>query len=125
MIKEFDPLIYPRKLWISIDATQEELKEYFNTDVEPLDDTNIAIAGSCHKELADGKTFGGILIQFQDVKNNPKGIITHESFHAACDIFDYIGAFVDSKNQEPFAYLAGWVSKCAELTIEEFLKNEV
>lgn len=48
-------------------------------------------------------------------------IITHEAFHASLDMFDAIGCRIDANNQEPFAYLVGWVSKC----MEEVKRNKV
>ena len=43
-------------------------------------------------------------------------IIAHESVHAAMDIYNYISASVDLSNQEPFAYLVGYIANCVYKT---------
>ena len=43
-------------------------------------------------------------------------IIAHESVHAAMDIYNYISASVDLGNQEPFAYLVGYIANCVYKT---------
>lgn len=55
---------------------------------------------------------GGILIRFRNKKAMTTSIISHEATHAALEIFDYVGAVVDPKNQEPFTYLVGWIADC-------------
>ena len=47
------------------------------------------------------------------------GTIAHEAFHAAFDILDRAGVKPDAKNQEPFAYLLGWVVDAVHKTVEQ------
>lgn len=39
-------------------------------------------------------------------------IICHESTHAAMQVFSEIDAIPDLENQEPFAYLCGYIADC-------------
>ena len=61
---------------------------------------------------SDGKL--GELMWFPYVKAMPIGHICHEATHAAIDIFDDCGCRIDAENQEPFAYLVGWIAKCID-----------
>ena len=54
----------------------------------------------------------GELIWFPCASAMPIGHISHEATHAAIDIFDDCGCRIDAENQEPFAYLVGWIAKC-------------
>ena len=47
--------------------------------------------------------------------------ITHEASHVAMEILDYVGSYANPKDQEPFAYLAGWIAKC----IDEVKRNKI
>lgn len=101
-IHEFDPQIYPRKLWIAITD-----KAVF--DAEPLDETVAARVEGAH----DGVN-GGVLIRFRNKKSLTPKHATHEAIHAAMVILEYAGVKLDYQNQEPLAYLAGWVAECIE-----------
>lgn len=81
-IHEFDPVIYPRKLWVAVST--DTFSDRFE-GVSEWDDT------------ADAITIANI---------------AHESSHIAMNIFDYIGAKVDLANQETFSYLVGWIADC-------------
>lgn len=116
MVHRYPMGIYPRTLWITFDATPEELNLQF-----PTGDT-------CNKPFAaldkctDARTdtvldinnHGGFLIRFDGVKSARMGTMVHESVHVADWTFDYIGATPDINNDEPYAYLVGWVAACVE-----------
>mgnify|MGYP006918103038 CR=1 FL=1 len=101
-IHEFDPQIYPRKLWIAITD-----KAVF--DAKPLDEAAAAEVIDAH----DGVN-GGVLIRFRNKKSLTSKHATHEAVHAAMLILEYAEVKLDYQNQEPLAYLAGWVSECID-----------
>ena len=54
-----------------------------------------------------------VLIRFYDKRvMSDYGLVSHESFHAAMFILDYVGSGVSVDYQEHAAYLAGWVANC-------------
>lgn len=108
-IHEFDPEIYPRKLWVAVDTPYEVIKDMFE-DVEPMEDNSDAQVESTRRLKPD--VTGGVLIRFANRKAMTQANITHESVHAAVEMFCYVNAYLDPKNQEPFAYLCGWIAKC-------------
>lgn len=106
VLHEFDPLIYPRKLWVTIGT--DKFPDVFD-EVCDWDESAYAITSNVHDKVNDR---GGILIRFQNKSAMTADVITHEATHAAMEIFDYIGAQIDLKNQEVFSYLCGWIAKC-------------
>lgn len=107
-IFEYNPVIYPRKLWVSVGASTKELNEVFE-EVGDMEDSAIATVYSvCRTE----NKMGGMLIRFNNRMDMTPSVIAHESVHAAMGIYGYVGAEVDLDNQEPFAYLVGWIADC-------------
>lgn len=103
-IHEFDPVIYPRKLWVSVST--DTFSDRFE-GVSEWDDTADAIVDCFRDKL---RNLGGILVRFESKNAITIANIAHESSHIAMNIFDYIGAKVDLANQETFSYLVGWVA---------------
>ena len=116
MIYEFDPVIYPRKIWVTYNATASELNEQFPTgDIngDKFEDIDNCYAITYRTANKDNK--GGILIRFADNKEAMKSWnILHESIHAAGIICKYVGIEADWDNDEAFTYLATWIAKCCE-----------
>ena len=116
-INEFDPVLYPYKLWITYDATPEELNEKFPDGDEfgehfsefPSD------AGAVTSMVADGETGeDGILIRFLNRKNVNFGSVCHEAGHFALCLWNFINAKVMFDCQEPFCYALEFVGECCE-----------
>lgn len=51
------------------------------------------------------------------------GDIAHESVHVATELFSEIGAIHTPDNQEPFAYLVGWIADCIHQVITGKFKD--
>ena len=127
-VYEFDPIIYPMRLWISVKPTTDEIqKDFFVFDendeevdtIEPFDDTTIARTFSvAHRK----STWMGCYIAVLKPRQCDAGIITHESVHVTdwmCDHFGLRGfSFMDG---EARAYFAQWVARC----IDNVLKGRV
>ena len=111
-VLEFDPQVYPRKVWIQKGGDVKSLREQFsqvNGDELALDGNFEGLVYRvCRK--SDGKL--GELIWFPYASVMPISHISHEATHAAIDIFYDCDCRIDSENQEPFAYLVGWIAKC-------------
>ena len=111
-IFEFNPQIYPRRLWVSVGASVEELQEKFGkVDIKDIDDSCYADTYSVQQKEP---LLGGTLIRFKELAAMTTENIAHEATHAALVIYDYIGGRIDYYNQEPFAYIVGWVAKCCD-----------
>lgn len=110
-IFEFDPLIYPRRIWIGYNIKRKTVKEYFGIDISNMDDCDAAVYRDLQRD-ANRKL--GVFVRFESKKAMTTTNIAHESVHAALDMLDELGSFVSNSNQEPFAYLVGYIAKCCD-----------
>lgn len=112
MIHEFDPIIYPRKIWITYDASIEELKEQFGSKFDfDEDDSYNALTYRVNNIQTDK---GGVLIRFMSKDKMTSPNMAHEAVHAANRICDYVGINADWENDEAVAYLVSFIVKCCE-----------
>lgn len=125
MIREFNLDIYPRTLWVTYDATPKELSELFPTD----SDGNVINwlpeipgYGAEMEVFSKPGEKGGVLIRFENWEAMTPGHIAHEAVHAADDIYYFIGAHPDILNNEPYAYLVGYITDCCEKA--KYIKDE-
>lgn len=109
-IHEFNPEIYPYTIWVSIGLSDNEAKETFAV---PRFDLRASGMVSDVYEYNGGYRRGA-LIRFQKIENITAETIAHEAAHAALYLFKFIGNNVHFDNQEPFAYLVGWIAKCID-----------
>ena len=132
MIKDklysFDPVIYPRKLWILYRPSLATINKYFElkegeaysqNDYDYLmDKANGEVAPVVSK---DQSLYGGLII----FKSKPSlGVILHESIHFCDYLYEEIGALSQSfsNKNEPYAYLAEWVGNCIESILNDKIK---
>lgn len=116
IIHEFDPVVYPYKLWVIIakdpDIIEEKFDEYSGERIVfvpgDVDRLEAFVMPVCRKE---NPKFG-VVVFFRSKKSMSYDIVAHESSHAAKYIFEHIGA--DIKEHEPFEYVVGWIAGCCE-----------
>jgi hypothetical protein len=115
IIHQFDPVIYPFKLWVSITDDLTAISERFidhksgkelNTD--NLDKT---IAFTQNVEQKSDRLIGAIIVFGRKGYCSTK-IIAHEATHAARMLWDHVGE--DATGMEADAYLVGWIADCIE-----------
>ena len=116
VIHEFDPVIYPRKLWVAITKERNTLVKQFYNDIDNIEivlpdnsHTLGAITFSCYK--LDSKDYG-ILIIFDNKEICNTKTIAHEATHAADFMLQRLGE--DDAGMECYAYLVGWIAECCE-----------
>lgn len=113
---QFDPMIYPRFLWVVTGGDYSDIKKWFLAyDGEEIEESDVSNLGG----LTISVTFRqnqcfGILIWFPKIHLAKASWITHESTHGTLELFGQLGARIDYHNQEPVAYLAGWFAECIE-----------
>lgn len=111
-IHEFDPVIYPRRLWVAVGVPTAVLNDMFEDKLEDLAESSNAEVINARRLKPDVK--GGVLIRFKNKKEMTANVMAHEAVHAAIEIFDYTGCGISYNNQEPFAYLVGWIAQCID-----------
>ena len=129
VIHEFDPVIYPRKLWICINPSTVDLEGSFVIDTkygggDLKFDKFYSLATTSPVFKKDGN-YRGVLICFKSRMSADSDIISHESVHAADYICEELGIKGQdfSENNEAYAYLVGWISKCCG-EVKKFKKTK-
>ena len=115
-IHEFDPVIYPYKLWIVIDKQPTIISEYFDeysgNPIEFIErDTNNLAAFAMPVSKKEDSNYG-VVIFFRSKRSMKYELVAHESSHAAKYLFEHIGAEI--KEHEPFEFVIGWIAGCCE-----------
>lgn len=112
-IHEFNPVIYPRRLFVSITDNEESLIDKIETDCDLSGFAERAEAIVFPCTLKETGNLGVMAVfqnkRFMSIKN-----IAHESVHIASIIFSDCGmtmGFEEGKD-EHFAYLVGWAAEC-------------
>lgn len=121
-IHEFNPQIYPRLVWVAVGVPTAVLQDLFGDDVKDMDENSNAEVSVVIRQKPSKR--GGVLIRFASKADMTTNIIAHESTHAAIHIFDYIEGVISTNNQEPFAYLVGWVADCCQQVKSNKFKND-
>lgn len=111
IVHEFNPEIYPRKLWIVLNATKEVLDQHFEFE-SPLDGTSLdkydaSISWCRHKE---SQLLGAVI--YTSHPHIKPSDAAHEAVHFGDYTWEIIGE--STRTDECFAYLVGWVVRCIE-----------
>lgn len=109
---EFNPVLYPLKLWVVKNPTGEAIKNRFEEhNGKPInaDFRDIAVASTYNRIVCDKQTNKfGILISIHSTPS--VGSTAHESTHAARFIWDWLDEVEPSAEAD--AYLVGWIADC-------------
>lgn len=123
-IYEFDPLIYPRILWVVRGGTKDDIKaKFLNNEQEEINfgDREDFSAWTCnvvHK--ADNKY--GIAVWFPN-KITIK-CMCHEATHAMFYYCQACGLDVVDASDEHLAYLMGWICDCIDKVRTNKIKDK-
>lgn len=117
IVREFNPVIYPYKIWIVINKTPdiiaENFYEYNGNPVRFVDnDGNTRQEAFTMMAISKDNECYGTVIFFRSKKSMTYEIVAHESVHAAKNLFEHINA--DINGHEPFEYVVGWIAGCCE-----------
>lgn len=111
MVYQFEMGIYPRMLWVALETTKEELESKFNIEVPESALNGGANTTNLISKLNTQER--GILI-FTNEKSFSINHLCHESYHAALELAKSIGMNLSFEDQEPMAYLIGFIGECIE-----------
>lgn len=117
-IEKFDPVIYPRKVWVAKGGTKKNLTDIFDDmEGDQYIVSDEVVTSSCAitdevMERSSGEY--GIFVWLRKLNDVDTGLMAHEADHATNLIFKAIGARVDCTNDETHAYLVGFITNCIE-----------
>lgn len=126
VINDIDLVIYPRHLYVVYGGTKETIMSNFK-DIEndPQECSEKAISSSYAVTFENDVTYNengnmiGSLVWLHNSNGNiSQEIIAHESVHAANVIFTSLEIKGDTVNDEPFAYMVGFIVKKINETLK-------
>ena len=126
-LSEFDPVIYPYKLWVIVNKSPDIIADIFNEydGAEVLFhkyDTHMMGAFTMPvMRKSDGMY--GVVLFFRGKKDMTFQLVAHEASHGAKYLFEHINSEITQ--HEPFEYVVGWIAKCCGIVKSNKLsKNE-
>lgn len=125
-IHEFYPQIYPRRIWVVKGCNEQFIKDKFTERLgeeivfENTEGNESACTVLPNVRLKSSGNYG-YLVYIQSRLSVRD--IAHESAHVATELFSEIGAYLTPDNQEPFAYLVGWVADCINQVVTGKFKD--
>jgi hypothetical protein len=115
VIHEFDPVIYPRKLWVVVTDNPKILRDNFNFEEDCENHFDTAAAFVFPVSQKETRLIG-VCICFVKKSNMILKNIVHESIHTTSLMFHALNMSMgfDGGKDEHYAYLAGWIAECCE-----------
>lgn len=116
MIRHFDIDVYERTLFVVTGATKEQMNKQFVTCIDPAED---GLNGDAFSFKAGNPIKGNsdvYVVYFRDDSAKTAGTQAHEAVHVADMIYSDLGIFSDTRNNEPLAYLIGYITNCINRT---------
>ena len=111
-IHEFDPVIYPCKLWVN-QIPHGRAKRDIRDVSRRKSPIPIEFAGAMTFSVRNKLTHDlGYLVAFKSSKRMTVNIIAHESRHVGDMLFERIGE--DPQHSESACYFTGWVAECID-----------
>jgi len=123
-VHEFDPELYPVRLWVIISNNTSVLSEDFkdannNFELNIKQPNGNGAAVTLYVRRKGTVNYGAVILILSR-KELDYETVAHESTHAASIFWRHIGE--TEWGEEANAYLTGWVAKCIE--IAKNYKNE-
>lgn len=123
-IYEFDPVLYPRKLFVIDTLDEETLSEFCELDgryLVPLKEC-YAMTSTIVKRRSTGKY--GVVVAFNSKETIDNSTLAHEAVHAANNIFADLGVGYTLEEDESLAYFVGWIVKCLDKALRDSRKEK-
>lgn len=122
IIDKYDPIIYPRVLYVCKNVTLKDLRERFtNRNGSEISDKWNPEEETFTYYAVDRKTDDWVIVVCMGYKHkNTADYVEdtcHEAEHVKQSIFEDIGLPTTIDSQEADAYLVGWAAKCIYTTL--------
>ena len=131
MVDRYDLTIYPCKLWVCTDFKEFKKRfRYENSDkeIKAIQDNCLAVTYDLLREKRT-KELGFAVVVCSDLKtlggSKIVEVVSHEASHVATRMFEWLGIRLDVNNDEPYAYLLGYIASCIWKTVfKDYLRKE-
>lgn len=119
IIDEYDPVIYPRKLWVCKNVDTKKLNSVFSlvdgsciTSYDADDTSYMWTMKVKHRKTGYYGVMVVVLTDKTDKIEDVASYAAHEAVHVEFNIFEDIDLSVPTSAQEASCYLAQWATKC-------------
>lgn len=125
MIRELNLKMYPAAIIVSTSADEtNSLREGWG--LEPIDSGHAAFVQPLEVEFIGGGTGQVFHLAFQSHETAlDKSIVAHECIHLKNQICEYMGIIIDPTNDEPEAYLFGYLFDLINDTVRFSERDEI
>ena len=123
-IHEFDPLIYPTRIWVGVNIPESDIATKFYSVLsdgsmgvfnEVEENQGLTPIATCYPVRDKESGWRGIFCHIKRPKMAGVGVIAHEAEHIVCWICEQFGIqSVTFEDSEPRAYLIQWVANCID-----------
>ena len=113
-IHQFDPVIYPFKLWVSVTDNLYPIADRFIKPSGKSFDTDFVTHHLAFTDTVVEKetALWGVIAVFKNKRQITPGIMAHEATHAAREFWDRINE--NATGAEADAYLVEWIVDCID-----------
>jgi len=127
-IHEFDPEIYPVKLWIVVDEDDslcDMFKYKVNNKPIELDDEDESdwIASTSNMVVKNDTKKYGVIISLNNYREIEPKYMAHEACHFTNYVYNYIGAKEVDLGGEQHAYFLDWTVGCIDSVVKTIKSN--
>lgn len=119
LIHEFDPLLYPTRVWAGVNVPSEDIAQKFYSlltdgSVADFEDTaSSSSVATCYPVVDKESKRKGIFCNIHRPKDTGVGVMSHEAEHIVCWICEQFGInSISFDDSEPRAYLIQWAANC-------------
>lgn len=137
-IDTYDPILYPRKLWVTNEIegldkifqfnkmsnpNEEDLEGYNDLSNELEEGTGVLVG--CPVVKKSTREYGLLLIILR-IDYIEAGDEAHEAVHFADYLFEQLGMYTQTftEHNEQYAYLVGWAAGCISKSIIKYKKDD-
>ena len=120
---EYDPVIYPRKLWVCVRGSITDIAKTFDDKdgsdkVISEEDVENSVAFTFPAILHESMDYG-VVVWLHRLSAVDDATVTHEAIHAENFMFSQLGVALDLENDEAQAYLGGFIGSCIAKTLKK------
>lgn len=123
-IHEFDPLIYPTRIWVGVKVPFQDVTDKFYTLAtdgtvcdfsEAVKNYDITTVATCYPVGDKESGWRGVMLNIHRPKLMSVGVVAHEAEHIVCWICEQFGIQSTTFDEsEPRAYLIQYVADCID-----------
>lgn len=125
VVKKMEFPLYGGNFWVVVSNDFKEANAVLKSETFSEDDfyAHTCYRGVMNKALGYEVRTTVLVFNIAHPQGVSSGTMAHEAVHAANTVMEYAGWKHDSSNDEPYAYLVGWIVDEVQKCIDEYKKK--